>query len=198
VLKRLKSQIQHNMEYGEVERTFVSADRPSKPIHLEGLCIEGRATGSQRSNEDEMTSDLDWNGVIKGVLDLVLRMETDRQETLNKLSEEKEKVHYLSQKLDVESKRRLCSLESAVQSEYERSVDEFKEFHSVVEKERRELSEFLCDLSVTDSKHSQMKKEEAELTHNSSLLEEKISDEKQNIDHIKQLHKEVLTCIVNL
>jgi uncharacterized protein YeeX (DUF496 family) len=149
VLKRLKSQIQHNMEYGEVERTFVSADRPSKPIHLEGLCIEGRATGSQRSNEDEMTSDLDWNGVIKGVLDLVLRMETDRQETLNKLSEEKEKVHYLSQKLDVESKRRLCSLESAVQSEYERSVDEFKEFHSVVEKERRELSEFLCDLSVT-------------------------------------------------
>jgi hypothetical protein len=48
-------------------------------------CCVGRATGSQRSNEDEMTSDLDWNGVIKGVLDLVLRMETDRQETLNKL-----------------------------------------------------------------------------------------------------------------
>ena len=33
--------------------------------------------------------------------------------------------------------------------EYERSVDEFKELHSVVEKERRELSEILCDLSVT-------------------------------------------------
>ena len=32
------------------------------------------------------------------------------------LAEEKEKVHYLSQKLDVEAKRRLCSLESAVQS----------------------------------------------------------------------------------
>ena len=32
-----------------------------------------------------MRSDLDWNGVIKGVLDLVLRMETDRQGTLNRL-----------------------------------------------------------------------------------------------------------------
>ncbi|CAI8020881.1 hypothetical protein GBAR_LOCUS12448 [Geodia barretti] len=163
VLKRLKNQLQHNMGYGEVERTFLSADRPSKPMHLEGLCIEGRATGSQRSYEDDMRSDLDWNGVIKGVLDLVLRMETDRQGTLNRLSEEKEKVHYLSQKLDVEAKRRLCSLESAVQS---------------------------------DSKHSQMKKEEAELTHNSSLLEEKISDEKQKIDHIKQLYKETSEKVV--
>ncbi|CAI8020883.1 hypothetical protein GBAR_LOCUS12448 [Geodia barretti] len=80
--------------------------------------------------------------------------------------------------------------------EYERSVDEFKELHSVVEKERRELSEILCDLSVTDSKHSQMKKEEAELTHNSSLLEEKISDEKQKIDHIKQLYKETSEKVV--
>jgi hypothetical protein len=41
-----------------------------------------------------------------------------------------------------------------------------------------------------------MKKEEAELTHNSSLLEEKISDEKQNIDHIKQLHKETSEKVV--
>ena len=44
VLKRLKNQLQHNMGYGEVERTFLSADRPSKPMHFpeEGLCIEGK------------------------------------------------------------------------------------------------------------------------------------------------------------
>ena len=33
--------------------------------------------------------------------------------------------------------------------EYECSVDELKKLHSVVEKERRELSAVLCDLSVT-------------------------------------------------
>ena len=45
----------------------------------------GRATVSLRSHEETMEGGLDWNATIKQILDLVVRMETDRQETLEKL-----------------------------------------------------------------------------------------------------------------
>ena len=34
-----------------------------------------------------MRGDLDWDAVIAGILNLVIRIETDRQETLQKLCE---------------------------------------------------------------------------------------------------------------
>ena len=56
------------------------------------------------------------NEVIASVLRLVARLEHDRQDTLNSLSNEKERAQQLEEKLDSESERRLDLLAELVQA----------------------------------------------------------------------------------
>jgi len=89
------------------------------------LCIEGTSTGTeverakrsrgqvlqpQQVGEDWLTLD-----VIANAINLVARLEEDRQETLGSLSGEKVKVQQLGTALDAEAERRLNLLGMVVQ-----------------------------------------------------------------------------------
>ena len=54
--------------------------------HMHVPTREGRATGSQKLSSVTICEKGEWQKAIDGALDLLIRMETDRQETIHKLS----------------------------------------------------------------------------------------------------------------
>ena len=89
------------------------------------LCIEGTSTGTEFERAKRSQSQViqpqqvaeDWLAldVIAGAINLVARLEEDRQETLGTLSGEKVKVQQLGTTLDAEAERRLNLLGTVVQ-----------------------------------------------------------------------------------
>ena len=55
--------------------------------HIHIYTHKGRATGSQKLSSVAIVCEKgEWQKAIDGALDLLIRMETDRQETIHKLS----------------------------------------------------------------------------------------------------------------
>lgn len=89
------------------------------------LCIEGTSTGTEVERAKKSRSQIlqpqqvgeDWLtlDVIASAINLVARLEEDRQETLGSLSGEKVKVQQLGTALDAEAERRLNLLGTVVQ-----------------------------------------------------------------------------------
>ena len=61
-------------------------------------------------------SKLDVYNMVSGLMNLIARLEKDRQETLLAIAAEKEKAKMLQEKLDKEGRRRLAILPELVQA----------------------------------------------------------------------------------
>ena len=82
------------------------------------LFVRGTKTGNERESRRAGVSSLPWldaEDIILGAVDLVARLEQDRQEALCLLASEKARVCQLCDTLDVEAEKRLNLLPGVVQ-----------------------------------------------------------------------------------
>ena len=71
---------------------------------------------SRGDKEEEEEEERGWKKGIQTTIDLIVRLEEDRQETMKKLEEEEERMRKLQLSLDEEAKKRMDLLESVVQA----------------------------------------------------------------------------------
>ncbi|CAH2285072.1 Hypothetical predicted protein [Pelobates cultripes] len=132
----------------------------------------------------------DTKAIISEVVELIWRLETDRQEAEEAVKLEKARKQALIAKVDGLSLWKLCQLPEAVQREYESVTQDISELQWHITCKKQDLERALSKACKTETENAKIQEEIDFIKKHSPLLEEKLNHECDVMAKIKQAQEE--------
>ncbi|XP_033736853.1 coiled-coil domain-containing protein 178-like [Pecten maximus] len=165
----------------------------SVPSSAGSLAIRG--TGATK-DEDYGGLDVPFLGaeeVVDEVITLLARLENDRQEVINKLEQEKEKVIRLNGKIDRLCLKRLVEMPAVVQKEHEACIMDLNELQWHVAYATRNDKRMKDRCNIAEVLNSRLIEDIAFVKKHIPLVEEKLELELEAMARIKNAQTETVT-----
>ncbi|KAM9308361.1 coiled-coil domain-containing protein 178 [Gastrophryne carolinensis] len=133
---------------------------------------------------------LNTEAIVSEVIELIWRLEKDRQEAEEALKLEKKRRQGLSSQIDLLSKWKLTNLPEAVQKEYDRAARDLSELRWHISRKKQELERARDRTAKTEAVNRKLQEEICFIEKHRPLLDEKLNHEGEAISRIKEAQAE--------
>ncbi|XP_069813749.1 coiled-coil domain-containing protein 178 isoform X2 [Dendropsophus ebraccatus] len=162
-------------------------------LHVKGI---GFADKDFPEQGEDSSVKLDTKAVISEVVQLIWRLEADRQEAEEALKLEKERRGRLITQIDVLSQWKLFNFPEAVQKEYESSAQDLSELQWHIACKKQELERALDLMAKTETVKARLEEKINFIEKHRPLLDDKLYLEGDAMSRIKQAQAEA-TILLN-
>ncbi|KAM3928091.1 coiled-coil domain-containing protein 178 [Leptodactylus fuscus] len=175
------------------EDAITSMPMGTPDLHVRGLGITDKDFPGQGGNSAMKE---DTKAVISEVVQLILRLEADRQEAAETLKLEKERRGRLIAHIDVLSQWKLYNFPEAVQKEYDACAQDLSELQWHISSKKQELDKALAVMAKTEAVRTRLEEKIDFIKKHRPLLDDKLHLEGDAMSRIKQAQAEA-TILLN-
>ncbi|XP_056377774.1 coiled-coil domain-containing protein 178 isoform X2 [Hyla sarda] len=175
------------------EDTIRAAQVEIPTLHVKGIGITDKDFSEQGGDS---SLKLDTDAVISEVLQLIWRLEADRQEAEEALKLEKERKGRLITQIDALSQWKLYNFPEAVQKEYEASAQDLSELQWHISCKKQELEKALDLMAKTEAVKTRHEEKIDFIKKHRPLLDDKLHLEGDAMSRIKMAQAEA-TILLN-
>ncbi|XP_060070324.1 coiled-coil domain-containing protein 178-like [Ylistrum balloti] len=165
----------------------------SVPSSAGSLAIRGTGVNKDDDYEGLDVPFLGAEEVVDEVITLLARLENDRQEVINRLEQEKEKVIRLNGKIDRLCLKRLVEMPAVVQKEHEACIMDLNELQWHVAYATRNDKRMQDRCNIAEVLNSRLIEDIAFVKKHIPLVEEKLELELEAMARIKNAQTETVT-----
>ncbi|KAG8570933.1 hypothetical protein GDO81_011473 [Engystomops pustulosus] len=165
------------------------------PEEMSALQVKGNAILDKAQGGDSSMK-IDVNAVISEVVQLIWRLENDRQEAEEALKLEKERKGRLVTQIDLLSKWKLYNFPEAVQKEYDVCAQDHSELQWLISCKKQELEKARETMAKTEAVKIRLEEKIDFIEKHRPLLDDKLNLEGDAMSRIKQAQAEA-TILLN-
>ncbi|XP_066434142.1 coiled-coil domain-containing protein 178 isoform X2 [Eleutherodactylus coqui] len=168
------------------------------PVETPALHVRGSGiTGADFPKQDgDLSVKIDTKAVISEVVQLICRLEADRQEAEEALKLEKERKVRLIAQLDVLSQWKLYTFPEAVQKEYDASAQDLSELQWHISCKKQELEKSVDRMAKTEAVKARREEKIDFIKKHRPLLDDKLHLEGDAMSRIKEAQA-IATILLN-
>ncbi|XP_051785313.1 coiled-coil domain-containing protein 178 [Erpetoichthys calabaricus] len=153
------------------------------------ICIEGKGISGKECDKVASLRE-EAKAVLLEIIDLIVRLETDRQEAEEALKKERERKIKLVQKIDFLSLWRLQHLPAAVQKEHEACARDINELLWHLQRKKERLKEIKERLQQAEIQNRRLLEDIGFVEKHAPLVKEKLACESNILHEIEKAQDE--------